>query len=189
SAKNGDGVGSLMDFIGTGRTVAVVGSSGVGKSTLINALIGREVQKTGDVRESNFRGRHTTTRREMILLPGGGVLIDTPGLRELQLWHAGEGVQGAFRDIDRAAADCRFVDCTHTREPRCGVLEAVARGEIPAERFESYRKLRKELDWLEDRETIKGSDQNRKLREAQRGFNRVRSGKKRGPVRSDGKKP
>jgi ribosome biogenesis GTPase len=116
----------------------------VGKSSIANALIGDEVLRTREVRESDSRGRHTTTGRQLVLLPGGGILIDTPGMRELQLWDAGESVAGAFADVESIGEGCRFRDCRHAGEPGCAVAAAVAAGMLPTARLESYRKLQDE---------------------------------------------
>jgi ribosome biogenesis GTPase len=148
SARDGDGIDALAPWLGAGRTVALLGSSGVGKSTLANALLGEERQATGAVREDDARGRHTTTRRELMTLPSGAWLLDTPGMRELGLWSSGEGVSEAFADVGQLAAACRYRDCTHEREPGCAVRRAVADGALDVERFESWRKLQKELHWL-----------------------------------------
>jgi ribosome biogenesis GTPase len=145
SALTGQGCDALRDYLGPGLTVGLLGSSGVGKSTLINRLLGREVQKTGDVRESDDRGKHTTTHRELFRVPTGGLLIDTPGLRELQLWEADQGIESAFADIEELAEDCRFGDCGHAGEPGCAVEEALASGTLAPERLESYCKLQREL--------------------------------------------
>jgi ribosome biogenesis GTPase len=147
SAKTPGSLAALREFIAPGRTAALLGSSGVGKSSIANALIGDEVLRTREVRESDSRGRHTTTGRQMVLLPGGGILIDTPGMRELQLWDAGESVAGAFADIDALAAGCRFRDCRHASEPGCAVAAAAADGSLPAARLESFRKLQSEQDY------------------------------------------
>lgn len=141
SAREPGGIDALRGYVGPGRTVALLGSSGVGKSTIVNALLGEDRLRTQEVRESDSRGRHTTTHRELAVLPGGGALIDTPGMRELQLWASAETVEQTFDEIAEAAAECRFGDCTHTQEPGCAVLAAVASGALSAERMESYRKL------------------------------------------------
>jgi len=146
SAKTPGSLDALRAFIAPGRTAALLGSSGVGKSSIANGLIGDELLRTREVRESDSRGRHTTTGRQMVLLPGGGILIDTPGMRELQLWDAGESVAGAFADIDALAPGCRFRDCRHVSEPGCAVVAAAADGSLPAVRLESFRKLQDEQD-------------------------------------------
>ncbi len=133
---------------GTHGTVALVGSSGVGKSTLVNWLLGAEVQKTAPVRGPDGRGRHTTTHRELIPMPGGGILIDTPGMRELQLWSASDALREAFPDLEDLAAQCRFRDCQHRREPGCAVTTALRRGELPRPRYDSYLALRAEIEAL-----------------------------------------
>jgi ribosome biogenesis GTPase / thiamine phosphate phosphatase len=134
----------LRQHLGPGRTGALLGSSGVGKSTIVNRLIGYDLLRTRDVRVSDSRGRHTSTSRQLVLLPGGGVLIDTPGMRELQLWETGEGMAGAFADIEALAAGCRFRDCRHRQEPGCAVRGAAETGALEPARLESYRKLQDE---------------------------------------------
>jgi ribosome biogenesis GTPase len=146
SAISGFGLDSLRRHVAPGRTIALIGASGVGKSTLVNRLFGAEVQATNDVRARDQRGRHTTTARELILLPTGGVLIDTPGLRAVSLWDADEGLDLAFADIVELARDCRFRDCRHDAEPGCAAQAAVRLGALPRERLESYRRLAAELD-------------------------------------------
>ena len=149
SALHGDGIGALRPYLAPGETVAFVGSSGAGKSTLINLLLGRDRQATGSVREADSRGRHTTTHRELLEIPTGAFLIDTPGLRELQPW-AGEGdVDGAFPEIEELAAKCRFRDCTHSGEDGCAVQAAIDDGSLEFDRFSNYRKMRKEAAYLE----------------------------------------
>jgi ribosome biogenesis GTPase / thiamine phosphate phosphatase len=147
SAKRPASLDALHHHLGVGRTGALLGSSGVGKSSIANALVGEEVFATREVRERDSRGRHTSTRRELILLPGGGILIDTPGMRELQLWDTRESLTGAFADIEALAESCRFRDCRHAGEPGCAVVEAVEDGRLDAGRLEGYHKLRLEQDY------------------------------------------
>ena len=146
SAKRPESMAVLRDHLGAGRTAALLGSSGVGKSSIANALVGEDLLRTRDVRESDSRGRHTTTGRQLVMLPGGGILIDTPGMRELQLWDTGEAVAGAFADIESIGEGCRFRDCRHAGEPGCAVVAAVAAGMLPEERLESFRKLQGEQE-------------------------------------------
>ena len=148
SATEGLGLDALRGYLAAGQTVAMLGSSGVGKSALINALVGGERQDVGEVREDDGRGRHTTSRRELILLPGGGIVIDTPGMREVQLWSEEETVDGAFADIEELAAQCRFTDCAHRTEPGCAVRQAIEDGALDATRLESFLKLQRELERL-----------------------------------------
>ena len=148
SGRSGDGMEALAPYLAPGRTVALLGSSGVGKSTIVNRLLGEERQRTSEVREHDQRGRHTTTYRELIVLPGGAVLVDTPGLREIQLWGTEEGLDIAFDDVARLARGCRFRDCRHRGEPGCAVLAAVEAGELDEERLASHRKLEAELRHL-----------------------------------------
>ncbi|MGH9412083.1 MAG: ribosome small subunit-dependent GTPase A [Vicinamibacterales bacterium] len=144
SAKRPDSLEQLRGRIGAGRTAAVLGSSGVGKSSIANALIGEERLATREVRERDSRGRHTSTNRQLVLLPGGGILIDMPGMRELQLWETGGALAGAFSDIEALASDCRFRDCRHRTEPGCAVTGAVEQGQLAAERLDSFRRLEDE---------------------------------------------
>src|ERR1044071_1540771 len=148
------GLDELTPYFRKGETVALLGSSGVGKSTLINHLIGRDLQKVREVREHDGRGQHTTTHRELILLPQGGLVLDTPGMRELHLWDGEESLHQAFDDIEELAASCYFSDCQHHEEPRCAVREAVAEGRIDAARFQSYEKLQKELKHVARKQDI-----------------------------------
>ena len=145
SAKRGDGLEQLAGYLATGRTVALLGSSGVGKSTLVNRFAGSELMATRETRADDDEGRHTTSHRELILLPGGGIVIDTPGLRELQLAESAAGLDAAFADVEKLAAGCRFNDCAHEGEPGCAVLAAVDDGTLDPARLESWRKLQREL--------------------------------------------
>lgn len=147
SALSKTGLDALGPYLNPGETVALVGSSGVGKSTLINAFLGETVQKTADIRKDDEKGRHTTTVRQMFLLPNGAVLIDNPGIREIQLGDSAEGLEKAFSEIVDAARNCKFKDCTHRNEPGCAVLQAVRDGIIPEERLESYHRLTDELSF------------------------------------------
>jgi ribosome biogenesis GTPase / thiamine phosphate phosphatase len=151
SASTGDGLASLGGHIGVGRTVALLGSSGVGKSTLLNRFAGDRVMKTRDLRQHG-RGRHTTTHRELVPLPGGGLLLDTPGMRELQLWAGEEALGSTFDEVVSLFDGCRFNDCSHEREPGCAVQAALAEGTLSRERYDSWRKLQRELRALEIRQ-------------------------------------
>lgn len=144
----GAGIEQVRAPVGGGITAALLGSSGVGKSTIINRLVGSDVQRTLEVRESDSRGRHATTHRELVMLPGGGLIIDTPGMRELQLWEATGSVRGTFEDVEALAESCYFTNCRHRDEPRCAVKAAVADGELPAGRLDSYQRLQDELAGL-----------------------------------------
>jgi ribosome biogenesis GTPase len=141
STRGAPGIDGLTAFLGPGKTVALLGSSGVGKSTLVNLIVGEERLRTNEVRESDSRGRHTTTHRELVPLSAGGALIDTPGMRELQLWAGQDSVDRTFDEIAAIAAQCRFRDCSHSGELGCAVEAAVLDQSISAERWESYRKL------------------------------------------------
>jgi ribosome biogenesis GTPase len=136
-----DSVSTLQHWIREGETVVVLGSSGVGKSTLINSLVGVDKQETGSIREDNGKGRHTTTRRSLISIPGGGLILDTPGMREIQLADCREGILATFSDIEDLARQCRYTDCQHQREPDCAVQKAVEAGEIDQRRMQNYLKL------------------------------------------------
>ena len=148
SAKTGAGMEELEASFPKGQTMVFLGSSGVGKSTLVNWLLQTELQATYPVRASDSRGRHTTTSRELFLLPGGAMIIDTPGLRELQLWDVADGLSQTFAEVDELAAQCRFSNCRHRNEPGCAVQTALASGILEAGRLESWRKLQREQEFL-----------------------------------------
>jgi ribosome biogenesis GTPase len=152
SARTGAGLDGMLTWFEGNRTAVLLGSSGVGKSTIVNALAGEELLATQEVREDDQRGRHTTSHRELILLPTGGVILDTPGIRELQLWDA--DLEQTFGDIDELARRCRFADCAHDQEPGCAIREALADGTLPTERWESYRKLQREMEAIEARRNV-----------------------------------
>jgi ribosome biogenesis GTPase len=149
SAETGEGAEALADLVRPSGTLAFLGPSGSGKSSLVNRLVGEEIQRTGAVRGLDNRGRHTTTSRELVPLPGGGVLLDTPGLRSLSLSDVSAGMTAAFADIEALAAGCRFGDCAHRAEPGCAVQSAIAVGMLEPRRLDSYRKLERELERLE----------------------------------------
>ncbi|WP_434402126.1 ribosome small subunit-dependent GTPase A [Planococcus sp. 11815] len=149
SALTGAGMEAFGRYLTDGKTGALLGSSGVGKSSLINALTQSDKMAVQDIREDDSKGRHTTTHRELVLLPGGGLLIDTPGMREFQLADSADGLESSFQDITSFAAECRFRDCSHQQEPGCRIQSALASGELPEDRYTSYLKLLRELDYIE----------------------------------------
>lgn len=148
SSYDGDGLGEVRALAAEGTTLAVIGPSGAGKSTLVNALVGSEVLATTPVRESDARGVHTTSARHLLVLPDGGLVLDTPGMREVSLWADEDALAAAFSDVEDFAADCRFSDCTHRTEPGCAVLAAVEAGLLDDERLGSWRRLQRELAYL-----------------------------------------
>ena len=151
SSLTGDGLEVVRSYLRPGRTVALLGSSGVGKSTLVNTLAGEELLAVSAIRESDGEGRHTTSFRQLVLLPGGGLVIDTPGLREIQLWESADGLGETFADVEAVAAECRFSDCSHRTEPGCAVQAALEAGTLDFGRWTSYKKLQRELAHLERR--------------------------------------
>ncbi|MDM8536309.1 ribosome small subunit-dependent GTPase A [Desulfobacterales bacterium HSG17] len=151
SAKNKTGINALSQYLAPGKTAVLMGSSGAGKSTLLNLLAGKEVQATGEVSDYAGKGIHTTTTRDLIVLPGGGLIIDNPGIREIAFWDVSDIAESTFPDIDTLATSCRFSDCTHMEEPGCRVREAVGIGSLKPERLESYMKQMRELDYLNQR--------------------------------------
>lgn len=155
SAPQDVGLDVVLGHLSRGRTGALLGSSGVGKSTLINRLTGGETLKTQEVRASDSRGRHTTRHRQLIVLPGRGLLIDTPGMRELQMWDIADAVDETFDDIEELGRACHFTNCRHTGEPRCAVTRALEEGRLSAERLANYRKLHEEIDDLAARKDVR----------------------------------
>lgn len=163
SAVSGDGLDALDTYLVPGCTIALLGSSGVGKSTLVNRFAGREVLETGEI-SADGRGRHTTSHRELVPLPSGAVLLDTPGMRELQLWAGEEVLDTTFGEISELAAGCRFSDCSHEQEPGCDIRRALGDGTLSQERWDSYRKLQRELRALEIRKDGRLRSEARKAR-------------------------
>jgi ribosome biogenesis GTPase / thiamine phosphate phosphatase len=172
SAATSQGLEALKPYLQPGQTVALLGSSGVGKSTITNQLMGETVQTVQTVRQGDNRGKHTTTHRELMVLPTGGLIIDTPGMRELQIWTGDEGISGTFADIEELAQQCRFSDCQHQREPGCAVGQALQDGRLDKSRFLNYQKLQKELKYMErkqdQREYIAEKEKWKKLTKAMR---------------------
>jgi len=162
SSVNGQGVAAIRKQVKKGRTIALLGPSGVGKSTLINCLAGEESQAVQPVRQDDHKGRHTTTQREMVFLPQGGVVIDTPGLRELQLWEGSQGLESAFADIEALAARCRFTNCRHEKEPGCAVVDAVRAGALDDKRLAAFRKLADETRQFEQRRATRVRSEERR---------------------------
>ncbi|MBN2041763.1 MAG: ribosome small subunit-dependent GTPase A [Spirochaetes bacterium] len=151
SALQNFGIDQLKDYLKPGKTIALMGSSGSGKSTLLNSLLGKNIQLVNKVRESDSRGRHTTVIREMFILDCGSIVIDNPGLREIQLYADNNALDRTFKDISNLAADCRFKNCTHVTEPGCAVQKALLDGDLDPDRYSSYLKLQREIDFLENR--------------------------------------
>ncbi|MAT38752.1 MAG: ribosome small subunit-dependent GTPase A [Ectothiorhodospiraceae bacterium] len=177
SALNGTSIGDVLARIPEGRTAAVVGSSGVGKSTLLNRLLGAQRQHTSAVREDDQRGRHTTTSRSLFVLPDAGILIDTPGMRELGLWGDSDQAGTAFQDIEELMEGCKYRDCTHTVEAGCAVLAAVESGELDEKRYQNYRKMQKELEYLNDSQAyIRRKEQT--MKEIRQSYDRFVKGRK-----------
>ncbi len=173
SALTGEGTERLAPYLQPGKTLVFLGSSGVGKSSLVNALAGEELMVTGSVRETDSRGRHTTTRRQLVRLSSGVLIIDTPGMRELGMAEASEGLENAFADVESFLGKCRFSDCRHEREPGCAVRAAIAAGQLDPARWESYRKLRAEA---RDRD-----EQLRRKREWSKGVAKANKQRRKGP--------
>ncbi len=173
SCLNGDGLGEVREHIGRFETSVLLGSSGVGKSTLINRLMGESVQLTREVRKGDGRGMHTTSHRELFRLPEGGLLIDNPGIRELQLWAGDESLAQAFSDISKLSAACRYRDCAHSSEPGCAVIEGIETGALDPARLEAYRALGLEIHHLRLRQDESARrEQKKQWRTAHRGLRR-----------------
>ncbi len=153
SCKAKIGLEKLQKYFKKGNTLVFLGSSGVGKSTLVNTLIGEDVMKTSEIREDDSKGRHTTTNRQLLMLPTGAMVIDTPGMRELGMWNCDDGIDKTFQDVEKYFGTCKFSDCTHTSEPGCKVLEAIKNGELSEERYNAYMKLKNEARYNSDSES------------------------------------
>ena len=152
SCKTKEGIEDIKKYFVKGKTIVFLGSSGVGKSTLVNTLYEQEIMKTSEIREDDSRGRHTTTSRNLIMLPNGAMVIDTPGMRELGMWEVSIGLDKTFKDVEQYLGKCKFSDCSHTNEPGCKILEAIENGELSQDRFNSYIKLQNEARYNNDSE-------------------------------------
>jgi len=179
SALTGEGLDSLKEYLKPGKTVVFTGFSGVGKSALINSLAGEEIMRTGVQRESDLKGRHTTTSKSLIQLATGAILIDSPGIKELQLWGSEDSLDTAFADIANLAEKCRFSDCSHSGEPGCAVQDALLTGELDHSRFENYLDLQKELRFLERKqETRQAQEEKAKWKQISKFQKSIEKGKK-----------
>ena len=154
SARTGFGMDTLKEYLTPGNTIVFLGSSGVGKSSLVNALAGEEVMTAGEIREDDSKGRHTTTHRQLLRLSDGVMIIDTPGMRELGMWGVAEGLEEAFSDVEKYLGKCRFRDCRHESEPGCAIRQAIDSGELDAARWESYRNLQSEAKYADDKQAL-----------------------------------
>ncbi len=179
SAKTGLGIQSLSEYLKNGKTIVLLGSSGVGKSSFVNALAGKEIMTVNGIREDDSKGRHTTTHRQLIRLESGVMIIDTPGMRELGMWDVSEGLSESFTDVESYFGQCKFSDCKHQTEPGCAVKSAIERGELSAERWESYQSLKEENDFVENKSAYlrEKNTRNIAIKMSQR---QIKKGKKRG---------
>jgi ribosome biogenesis GTPase len=169
--RSGEGMEQVAVYAGARRTCALLGSSGVGKSTIVNRLVGQDLRRTRDVRAADSKGRHTTTHRELIPIPGGGLLVDTPGMREVQLWDVSAAVEQTFDDVESLGEACHFTDCRHRDEPRCAVKAAVDAGDLDASRLASYQRLQDEVRHLASRQDVRARlDDKRRAKVANRAF-------------------
>jgi ribosome biogenesis GTPase len=162
SALQKAGLDDLLKFFEGNKTIAVIGSSGVGKSTLINGLLDWEKMEVSEIGLYKDKGRHTTTHRELTVVPGGGLIIDTPGMREIQMWEGAEGLSELFEDIEKLIVECKFSDCKHESEPGCAVKAAIKKGELDEERFKSYKKLLSEVSYFERKQDKKAQIEEKK---------------------------
>lgn len=159
-----DDLKDIEKYFKKGSTIVFLGSSGVGKSTLVNTLYGKKIMKTSEIREEDSRGRHTTTSRNLIMLPNGSIIIDTPGMRELGMWEVSEGLDKTFQDVEQYLGKCKFTDCSHTNEPGCKILEAIEKGELSETRYNSYVKLKNEARYNNDSDSYL-KEKNEKFKE------------------------